>query len=146
VQPFFAGPDGVIRGPAGDGRLAPVARDDIADVAVAVLTDDRHAEQSYDLTGPERLTLADLAERLSRVSGREVRYVNETIEEARASRAPTGQPDWVIEGWVTTYVAIAKGELDVVSDTVERLAGHPPMDLAEFLRRYPRSYAHLSGG
>jgi NAD(P)H dehydrogenase (quinone) len=144
-MPFFAGPDGEIRGPAGDGRVAPVARDDIADVGVAVLVGDGHAGQTYDLTGPEALTLSEVAETLSKVAGREVRFVDETMEEARASRASSGEPDWVIEGWVTTYAAIATGELDVVTDTVNRLAGHDPMDLDELLRRYPDSYAHLTG-
>src|SRR5215213_7050237 len=66
--PLMAGPDGVIRGPAGDGRLAAVARDDIADVAVAVLLGDpgRHDGRGYDMTGPEALTLAEVAAALSR--------------------------------------------------------------------------------
>ena len=71
-------------------------------------------------------------------------YVAETIEEARESRAPSGAPDWEIEGWVTTYAAIAVGELDVVSDSVARLAGHPPRSLADFLREHPESYSHLA--
>jgi NAD(P)H dehydrogenase (quinone) len=145
-MPFFAGADGVIRGTAGDGRVAPVARDDIADAGVAVLLGDGRAGRTYDLTGPEALTLREVAERLSMVAGREVRFVDETMEEARASRAPSGEPDWVIEGWVTTYAAIASGELELVSDTVSRLTGHHPMDLDEFLRRYPDSYEHLVGG
>src|SRR3954452_10467394 len=58
--PFMVGDDGVIRGPAGDGRAAVVAQDDIADAAIAVLRDPtRHAGQTYNLTGPEALTLAD---------------------------------------------------------------------------------------
>ena len=55
MLPYFVGPDGVIRGPAGDGRVGFVARDDIADAAVAVLLDGAaHDGQTYDLTGPER--------------------------------------------------------------------------------------------
>ena len=77
------------------------------------------------------------------MTGRQVTFVNETLEEARASRAPSGEPDWVIEGWVTTYAAIAAGELDVISDTVERLAGHRPRSLSDLLREHPESYAHL---
>src|SRR5690606_33091327 len=60
VLPYFAS-DGVIRGPAGDGRFAPVARDDIADVAAAVLLGDGHDGQTYDLTGPASMTMADVA-------------------------------------------------------------------------------------
>jgi uncharacterized protein YbjT (DUF2867 family) len=143
--PFFASADGVIRGPAGDGRVAAVARADVAGVALVTLLDDAHAGAVYDLTGREAITLAEAAEILTRVSGREVTYVQETLEEARASRAPSGAPDWEIEGWVTSYAVIAAGELDVVADTVERLTGHEPMTLPEFLERHPESWAHLKG-
>jgi NAD(P)H dehydrogenase (quinone) len=141
--PLFVGGDGVIRGPAGDGRVAAVARDDIADVAVAVLLGDGHDGRTYDLTGPEAFTLHQAAEALSRASGRSVTYHAETLDEAYASRAGYGAPHWEVTGWVTTYTAIAAGELDVVTDDAARVAGHPPMGLAEFLRRNPASYRHL---
>ena len=143
VFPLFAGGDGVIRGPAGDGRVAAVARDDVADVAVAVLLGDGHDGRTYDLTGPEAFTLQQAAEALSRASGRTVTYHAETLDEAYASRAGYGAPHWEVTGWVTTYAAIAAGELDVVSDAVATIGGHPPMDLAEFLRRNPATYRHL---
>ena len=141
--PFFASADGVIRGPAGDGRVGAVARDDVADTAVAVLLDAQHEGRAYEVTGRQAITLAEAAEILSRVSGREVVYVEETLEEARASRAPSGAPDWEIEGWVTSYAAVAEGELDVVTDTVARLTGHEPLTLPEFLEAHPESWAHL---
>lgn len=132
--PGFVGEDGVIRGPAGDGRVAAVARDDSADVAVAVLeAPGDHDGRTYELTGPEALTMAEMAAKLSAATGREIRYVPETLEEARASRAPSGAPAWMIEGWVTTYAAIAAGELEKVTDAVEHLTGHPPQSLDELL-------------
>lgn len=136
LMPMIAGEDGVIRGPAGDGRLSPVARDDIAEVALAVLLrPDDHAGQSYDLTGPEELSLAEAAEMITAATGRRVTYVDETLEEAYASRASYGAPDWVVEGWVTTYLAIAAGEMAGLSDCVERLTGHPPVGLRDLLTR-----------
>jgi NAD(P)H dehydrogenase (quinone) len=144
--PLMVGADGVIRGPAGDGRVAAVARDDIADVAAAALLegDDRHDGRSYDLTGPEALTMAEAAQRLSELAGRTVTYHPETLEEAYASRASYGAPDWEVDGWVTTYVAIANGELEAVSGDVAAVAGHPPMALDDFLRRNPDSLRRLS--
>jgi uncharacterized protein YbjT (DUF2867 family) len=141
--PVFAGTDGVIRGPAGEGRVGAVARDDIAEVAVAVLLGEGHDGRTYDVTGPEAITLGEAAEELSRASGRRISYHPETLEEAYASRASYGAPEWKVEGWVTSYAAVATGEMDVVSDTVSELTGHPPMGLGEFLRRHPESYRHL---
>jgi NAD(P)H dehydrogenase (quinone) len=143
--PLLVGADGVIRGPAGDGRVAAVTRDDIADVAAAVLLGgDRHAGRTYDMTGPEALTMAEVAEDLTRAAGRTVTYHAETLEEAYASRAHYGAPDWEVAGWVTTYAAIANGELEAVSGDVAAVAGHPPTSLAEFLRDNPDSYARLA--
>ena len=145
--PLMAGADGVIRGPGGNGRAAVVARDDIADAGVAVLLDDtgRHDGRGYDMTGLEALTLAEVAEQLSRVAGRPITYQEETLEEAYASRASYGAPDWEVDGWVSTYTAIANGDLERVSGDLEALAGHPPIRLAGFLRDHPDSYRHLAG-
>ena len=126
VFPHFADAEGVIRGPAGDGRVAAVSQRDVAAVAAAVLADAAaHEGASYDLTGPEALTLDDVARRLTAVTGREHRYVDETLEEARASRASFGAPDWQVDAWVSTYTAIRDGELAAVSDDVPRLLGRP---------------------
>jgi NAD(P)H dehydrogenase (quinone) len=141
--PFFAGADRAIRGPGGNGSFAPVARDDIADVLVELLTNPDRDGQAYEVTGDESYTLAEAAERLGRAIGREITYVDETMEEAWASRRPSGEEDWVIEGWITTYVAIAKGELAEPTTTVKDLAGHDPQRLEQLLERQPDSYAHL---
>ena len=141
--PFFTTPEGVIPAPGGEGRGAFVARDDVADVAVAVLTEAGHDAQAYTLTGGRALTLGGWAELLGESIGREIVYRPETIEEAYASRAGYGAPGWEVEGWVTSYVAIARGELDEVTDCVARLTGHAPRELPELLERYPGSWAHL---
>jgi uncharacterized protein YbjT (DUF2867 family) len=131
----LVGEDGAIRGPAGEGRAAMVAQDDIADVATAVLRDPvAHAGATYDLTGPEELTLAEVAGLLATVTGRPVRYVPETVEEAYASRASYGAPGWQVDAWVSTYTAIAAGELAGVSSAVPDLTGHPARTLEQVLR------------
>jgi NAD(P)H dehydrogenase (quinone) len=127
--PTMAGDDGVIRGPAGDGRLAPILREDVAAACAAILASDDHDGKTYDLTGTQAFTLAEIAEAIG------ARFENETIEEAYASRAHLGAPDWEVEGWVTSYAAVAAGELDVVSDDVRRLTGEEPATLEQYLRR-----------
>ncbi|GAA5021658.1 SDR family oxidoreductase [Terrabacter aeriphilus] len=130
----MVGDDGVVRGPAGAGRAAVVSHDDIARVAVAVLLDPAaHAGATYDLTGPEALTFAEMAQVVGEVTGRPVTFHDETIEEAYASRAAYGAPDWQVDAWVSTYTAVAAGELDGVSDAVERLTGRRPTSLREHL-------------
>jgi NAD(P)H dehydrogenase (quinone) len=134
--PKMVGDDGVIRGPASNGRAAVVAQDDIADVAVAVLlAPDAHKGATYDLTGPEALSMAEIAAALSEATGRQVRFQDESIDEAYASRASYGAPKWQVDAWVSTYLAIASGELLPVSDAVERVAGHPATSLAQLLAR-----------
>lgn len=144
--PGFAGADGVIAAPAGDGRVAAVARDDAAAVAVAALTQDGHDGRAYDVTGAERSTLREVAEQLTRFAGRTVTYRPETVEEAYASRAVYQAPRFEVDGWVSSYLAIARGELDVVADTVQRLTGRKPQTLPDYLAAHPESYAHLRQG
>jgi NAD(P)H dehydrogenase (quinone) len=135
VLPLFAGDAGVLRGPAGDGRVSAVARDDIADAAATVLAAPaEHAGRTYDLTGPEPISLADAAEIITAETGRTVRYHPETVEEAYASRAHYGAPDWIVDAWVTTYTAIAAGELAEITDHIARLTGHRPHSLADLLQ------------
>jgi uncharacterized protein YbjT (DUF2867 family) len=135
VFPMFGGAEGEIRGPAGNGRVAAVSRRDVAEVAATVLTaPERHDGRSYDLTGPEALTLAEIAEVLTDVRGRRFTFVDESMEEARASRAHYGAPDWLVEAWISTYTAIRDGELEAVSDDIPRLLGRPATRFADAVR------------
>ncbi|GAB95918.1 uncharacterized protein YbjT (DUF2867 family) [Kineosphaera limosa] len=139
-MPDLAGEDGVIAGPAGDGRVAVVAQDDIADSAVAVLTDPvAHRERLYTLTGPESLTLTEIAAILTDALGRPIRYEPQTVEQAYASRASFGAPDWQVDAWVSTYTAIAAGEVARVSPDVQLLIQRPPRSLAEVIAGAPAS-------
>jgi NAD(P)H dehydrogenase (quinone) len=146
--PFFAVlEDGraVIAAPAYDGRASFVSRDDLADVAAAVLLDDSPALDGavLDVTGPEALSLDDAAAVLAEVTGRPATYRRQTVEEAWATRRPSGHPDWEVEGWVTSYRAIAAGELSRVTDVVPTLTGHPARTVAEHLHAHPEDWAHL---
>lgn len=134
--PRLAGEDGVIRGPAGEGAFAGVAREDIARCALAVLRDPAiHQGKTYNLTGPEELTLARAAEVITEGTGRTVSFQPETVDEAYASRAPYGVPQWQLDAWVSTYTTMAAGEMAGVSPDVHGLTGQDPISLAEFLTR-----------
>ena len=132
--PLLADENGVIRGPAGDGVMAAVARADVARSAVTVLRDPSlHKGRTYELTGPEDISLAQAARLLSEGTGRTVTFHNETLEEAYASRAPYGAPPWQVDAWVSTYSAIAAGELAGPTSAVHELTGREPLNLAQFL-------------
>ncbi|KAI9331825.1 putative nucleoside-diphosphate-sugar epimerase [Zopfochytrium polystomum] len=157
VLPHFAGADGAIRGPAGSGdggRFAPVSRRDLAAVAVRVLLDPpaRHAGRTYNLTGPEDLSLGDVARLLTEAAAaaaaaaqqqqqqqqqqpvkRNFSYVQETMDEARASRRQYGAEDWMVDAWISTYTAIGAGEMAGVTHGVELVTGRKPMSFAQFL-------------
>ena len=132
--PFMIGSDGSIRGPAGDGRAAVVAQDDIAEVAATILTSSgAYDGRTLNLTGPAALTMNEIAAILSDHLDRSVSYIPETIEEAYESRASYGAPPWQIDAWVSTYTAIAAGELAGVSEDIAEVTGHPPMALQQVL-------------
>lgn len=142
----LVGEDGVIRGPAGEGRVASVSHDDVADVATAVLLDerpDRHDGVVYELTGPEALTLDEVATTLSEVTRRSIAYHPETVDEAYASRERFGAEPYLVEGWVSSYEAIAAGVNEAVSQDVPRLVGRPARSFAQWLDDYPTEWAHL---
>jgi len=132
--PTMVGADGVIRGPAGEGRLSAVLRDDVAAAAAGVLTSVGHEGSTYDLTGPEAFTLGEAAAVMRRLTGRDIRFHDETDEEAFASRAAFGAPEYEVRGWVSSYQAIRDGNLAEVSPDIRRLTGRDPVALEDWLR------------
>ncbi len=125
----------MIRGPAGDGRLAAVARADVARVAVEVLVAPAdHAGATYTLTGPEALTLSEVATIFTSETGWTVTFHDETVPEACESRKRWDAPDWQYDAWVSMYTAIKAGEVATVTDDVRRVTGVPPLRLADLLR------------
>lgn len=134
--PELFGSDRLIRGPAGNGRVAWVARDDVAEAVAAVLRDPARFKGTYDLTGPEALTLSETAEHLTSLTGRNFGYRDESISEGRKWRSGLGVPDWMVDGWLGSYEAIAAGELAPVSDGVTHITGRAPVGLDVYFRRW----------
>lgn len=134
VMPYFVGDDGVLRGPAGQGRCSIVARVDVARAAAAVLRDPAaHRGRTYDITGPEALNLDEIAAAIGAAQGRPVTFHHETVSEAYESRRRWEAPDWQYDAWVSTYTAIASGDLAPISDNVERLTGCAPISFSSYL-------------
>src|SRR5690625_630739 len=140
LLPGWVDSAGLIRGPAGLGRLAWVSRDDLAEAAVAVLTGgERHEGRTYDITGPEAVTLGETARRLSALTGRRIAYVPQTWPESAAwARTPGARAG----ADPAACAAIAAGELDAVSAAVPELTGRPAQSIEGFLRTRPSALRH----
>lgn len=125
--------NGAIYLPARDGRLGMVDVRDIADVAFKTLTEPGHEGKVYEITGPETLSLTDVANRLAKFSGREIKYVNITPEEARKHMSAAGMNEWFIDTFLDFYDCIGRGYGGKTTDTVKRLLGRDPIRLDTFL-------------
>lgn len=144
MLPAMADAQGVIRGPAGDGAVAWVSREDVSRTAAQVLLDQDRDGQTYDLTGPEAFSLFEAARRLTALTARRIEYVDEAVEDGRAWRAATGASDAQVESWLGSYIAMARGELSAVSTAVEDITGEPPATLEAYFTRFPERLSALA--
>lgn len=134
---------GALPMPGGDVAEPIIDIDDIADVAVAALTEEGHKGELYEVTGPRLMTFADMASDLSRAIGQEVRHVPITFEDFHANIAQAGG-DFV----ANVFTAIARETLDGrnarTTDGVRRALGREPDDFADFAQRAARTGAWTS--
>lgn len=128
---------GEIRGPAGDGLVSAVARRDAADIVVAVMLNVQEYENKVlNLTGPRDLSMKDIVEVVGEKLGKEIFYINETVEEAYESRKVWEAEQWQYDSWVSTYTAIAKGEQSGVSLDIEKILNRPATSLEDLVKEY----------
>ncbi|MGH3993479.1 MAG: hypothetical protein ACRDSN_13585, partial [Pseudonocardiaceae bacterium] len=125
---------GDIRLPAGDAHTPFIDADDIADVPVAALTDDRHIGQLYELTGSRSLTFADAAAEIAEESVREVRYVPVSLDEHAAEAAVHGVPPEVVELLTYLFRKVLDGRNADTTDGVRRALCREPRDFREYAR------------
>jgi uncharacterized protein YbjT (DUF2867 family) len=117
-----------------DGALEPfVDADDIADVAVAALTEDGHTGQLYELTGPRLLTFADAVAEIARASGRELRYQPISMADFESGLRADGVPADVV-GLLRYLFTEVHGHNATLADGVRRALGRAPRDFADFAR------------
>jgi uncharacterized protein YbjT (DUF2867 family) len=125
---------GQIMLPAGDTQEPFVDVDDIAEVAVAALTEPGHAEKIYEVTGPRLMTFAEIASELSKASGREIAYVQIPHEAFISGLADSGAPKEVI--WLLDYLfsTVLDGRNAYLTDGIERALGRSPKDFSNYAR------------
>jgi uncharacterized protein YbjT (DUF2867 family) len=117
--------------PAGDELDPFIDADDIADVAVAALTDDRHIGELYELTSPRLLTFADAVDEIARATGRQIRYVPIPVDDFAATAAEQGVPDEFV-GFLTYLFGEVLGHNAYLSDGVQRALGREPRDFSDY--------------
>ena len=121
--------------PMKDAKIASIDVGDIAEVAATVLTSPGHEGKIYPITGPEALSMAEVAEKLSVATGKRIRYVNVTPEEAKRAQLAAGVPPYTAEALAELFAERRKGKEAQVSPLIETIFGWRATSFDEFARR-----------
>lgn len=132
---------GALFNSVGDGPVSFIHTDDIAAVAAAVLSDERHIGQTYDLTGPEALTYAEVSAKLSELLGRPVGYVALDDDANRELLQSVGMPPWYANALTELYRFYREGKAQVVNDLVGQLTGRPARSFDTYLNEQRALFA-----
>ena len=127
---------GEIKGPAENGKVSAVVRSDVSEVAVKILENPGKWEnQTLNMTGPEELSMTEIVKAVSAYLGKEIKYIEETVEEAYESRKIWKAEQWEYDSWVSTYTAIAENEQSGISNDIEKVLGRKATSLVEYLEK-----------
>ena len=135
---------GQLLGSAGDGRVGMVAADDCAEAAAVVLDSDRELfdERNLEITGPEALTYAEIAEELARGLGRSIHYTDFKEEDFKQLLIEFGMPEESLELDVLCHFRqMRNGDASLVTDTFEWLTGRPPLSIRKWGKANRRTFA-----
>jgi uncharacterized protein YbjT (DUF2867 family) len=127
---------GILPLPMADARIASIDVDDLALVAATVLTEAKHEGKTYPLTGSESLTMAEVAERLSRVTGKAIRYVDVPPAESQRARLAAGMPPYLAEALDELFAERRRGKEAVVSPVLREVFGVRATLFEEFVARH----------
>jgi uncharacterized protein YbjT (DUF2867 family) len=125
---------GTVALPIGDVKEPFIDADDIAEVAVAALTDDRHIGQAYEVTGPRLVSFADAVAEIAAATGRDVEFVEVSIDDYVVALADSGLPQQVISMLRNLYTSVFDGRNARLADGVQRALGRAPKDFADYVR------------
>ena len=131
--------DGMFAAPTKDGAVGMIDSRDVAQVAAHILASGGHSGRIYDLTGPEPLSHAQVAQRLGAALGREVRYVDVPRETAREAMLGT-MPEWLVDGYLDILGTWSSGKYSEVSDAHERITGKKPRPFDQFAKDFAGAF------
>jgi uncharacterized protein YbjT (DUF2867 family) len=123
-------------GTEGDGRVSQIDIRDIAAVAVKVLTEDGHVGKAYTLTGPQALNNTEVAQMLSDVLGREIRFMDLPSAQLKQALLPAGIPEWNANALLDLQRLYREGKAAAVTRDVEEILGRKPTSFSKFLQDY----------
>ncbi len=126
--------------PAGDASISVVDVRDIADVAVAALTEAGHEGKAYELTGPEALTHTAMAAQLSEAFEKPITFEDIPGEAMRKQLLGFQVDEWQADGLVEDYGHYRSGEASAISSAVKDVTGQPPIPFAQFARNYKQAF------
>jgi uncharacterized protein YbjT (DUF2867 family) len=131
---------GKLFAPAAGAVIGMIDPRDVGAVAALALTDDGHAEQTHELTGPDAIGYADVADALAGATGNSVEFVNVPDEALRQGLTEAGMPEWLVTHLGGLFPRLRNGEAASTTDTVLRLTGRPPRSIAEFARDHAAAF------
>ena len=131
--PGWFDPDGVAREPGDEARMSFSYRPELADVIAAALTKPGHEGKIYNITTPESVSMRELAQIASRVTGEAYDYEPISDDEWIQRWKAQGRPEWALEAGLTSYEALRAGEFDVVSDDYEKVTGRKAGAIAQVI-------------
>jgi uncharacterized protein YbjT (DUF2867 family) len=120
----------------GEARISFIDVRDIAAVAAQALTSSKHVATTYELNGPEALTYSGLAEKISRASGRTVRYVDIPVERQRQAMLDQGMPEWQVTALLDLQAYYTGGKGGAVDEVLANLLGRAPTTMDQFLAEF----------
>lgn len=121
--------------PMGVAKTAPVDIRDVAAVASAILTGEAHHGATYNISGPEKLSFADIAQRLSAATGKKIEYRDIAPAEFLNMLIGAGIPDWYAEAVTASWTVARQGE-PILTNVISALTKKPPITFEQFARHY----------
>jgi uncharacterized protein YbjT (DUF2867 family) len=121
--------------PMADARIASIDIGDLAEIAAIALTGSGHEGKIYRLTGPEALTMTEVAEKLSTVTGKPIRYINVRPEDHLSANLSRGMPSYLAEALVELFAERRDGKEGTVYPDTAQLLGRRPVSFGEFAER-----------
>ena len=131
---------GAFYGPFEAMRISMVDARDVAAVAASTLTRPGHENKAYDITGPESLSMADVATKLSSATGKPVNFVVVSPQDARKGMVSMGMPDWLADGLMELLGSWTNGNGSRVTNVVKEATGRPARTYEAFAGEHAQAF------